>query len=138
LPRGVVRVFERYGAGEVFAGEADVEDRPVGLPVELTIGRARDLMLEARMDWSNIERRGQRAVGVAMEHRIVNNKGVPVDVEIRHAVVSQSTLLPYANVKVEQTSRPMRRKYGDLAWRFTVQPGEELLTYRLAAREPDY
>jgi hypothetical protein len=27
----------------------------------------------------------------------------------------------------------MRRKYGDLAWRFTVRPGEERLSYELSA-----
>jgi hypothetical protein len=30
----------------------------------------------------------------------------------------------------------MRRKYGDLAWRFAVPPGEALLEYELTAREP--
>jgi len=31
----------------------------------------------------------------------------------------------------------MRRKYGDLAWRFTVPPGEELLRYELSALSPE-
>src|SRR5690606_29010428 len=46
LARGIVRVFEPYAGREVFAGEAGIGDRPVGLPVELQIGRALNVMLE--------------------------------------------------------------------------------------------
>jgi len=132
LPSGVVRVFERYGESEVFAGEAEVGDRPVGLPVELTIGRAQNVMLE--MSTASVEgdtRQDQVEVVVTTEHRIVNNKAVPIDLEIRHGVEPY-----YSNLKVDRTSRPMRRKYGDLAWRFVVPPGEDLLSYRLSARAP--
>jgi hypothetical protein len=134
LPSGIVRVFEDYGGRAVFAGEAEIGDRPIGLPVELTIGRAQNVMLETTADW---ERGAPRVAGdrivVTTEHRIVNNKSVPIELEIRHGVESY-----YSDLKVDRTSRPMRRKYGDLAWRFTVQPGEELLTYRLSARELGY
>ena len=130
LPSGVVRVFEAYGGRDVFAGEAEIADRPVGLPVELTIGRAQNVMLEVTTDWNYGERRGGsgRSVAVVTEHRIINNKGVPLDLEIRHGVEAY-----YSDVRVDDTSRPMRRKYGDLAWRFVVPPGEELLRYRLSA-----
>jgi hypothetical protein len=134
LPSGVVRAFEEYGGREVFAGEAEIGDRPVGLPVELTIGRAQNVTLETTTDWGeDAPRRGGARIVVTTEHRIVNNKSVPIELEIRHGVESS-----YTNVKVERSSRPMRRKYGDLAWRFVVQPGEELLTYRLSARPPGY
>ena len=113
-----MRVFERYGGREVFAGEAEIADRPVGLPVELTIGRALNVMLEVTTDPS---RNGGRVVATT-EHRIVNNKSVPIDLEIRHGVEAC-----YTDVEVDRTSRPMRRKYGDLAWRFVVPPGEEQL-----------
>ena len=43
LPSGVVRVFESYGGRDVLAGEAEIGDRPVGLPVELVIGRAQNV-----------------------------------------------------------------------------------------------
>jgi hypothetical protein len=130
LPSGVVRVFEAYGGRDVFAGAAEIADRPVGLPVELTIGRAQNVMLEVTTDWNYGERRAGsgRSVAVVTEHRIINNKGVPLDLEIRHGVEAY-----YSNVRVDDTSRPMRRKYGDLAWRFVVPPGEELLRYRLSA-----
>jgi hypothetical protein len=76
-------------------------------------------------------RRDQVEVVVTTEHRIVNNKAVPIDLEIRHGVEYY-----YSNLKVDRTSRPMRRKYGDLAWRFVVPPGEDLLSYQLSARAP--
>ena len=85
-------------------------------------------MLEVTTDPSR--QRRDRVVATT-EHRIVNNKSVPIDLEIRHGVESW-----YTDVKVDSTSRPMRRKYGDLAWRFAVPPGEERLSYRLSALEP--
>lgn len=131
LPSGVVRVFEQHGGRDVFAGQAEVGDRPVGLPVELTIGRAQNVLLEITTEWDYAEtRRDEDRVVVMTEHRIVNNKAVPIDVEIRHGAEDY-----YSNLKVDRSSRPMRRKYGDLAWRFVVQPGEELLQYQLSALE---
>jgi hypothetical protein len=132
LPSGVVRVFEQYGGRDVFAGEAELGDRPVGLPVELTIGRAQGVLVEVTTDWDyGATRRDEDRVVVMTEHRIVNNKAVPIDVEIRHGIEDY-----YSNLKLDRTSRPMRRKYGDLAWRFVVPPGEELLRYQLSALEP--
>jgi hypothetical protein len=128
LPRGTVRVFEPYAGRVVFAGEAEIGDRPVGLPVELVIGRAQNVLLEIASDWR--QERGARW-SVATEHRIVNRKAVAIDVEIRHAVDGFLT-----DARVDRTSKPMRRKYGDFAWRFAVPPGEETLRYELSAREP--
>jgi hypothetical protein len=131
LPSGVVRVFESYGGREVLAGEAEIGDRPVGLPVELAIGRALNVLLEITTGWDYGGRSDDRVV-VTTEHRIVNNKAVPIELEIRHGVESH-----YTDVDVESSSRPMRRKYGDLAWRFAVPPGEEQLRYEISALEPE-
>ena len=90
----------------------------VGLPVELVIGRAQNVLLEIASDWR--QERGARWT-VATEHRIVNRKAVPVDIEIRHAVDGYLT-----DAKVDRTSKPMRRKYGDFAWRFVVPPGSPI------------
>jgi hypothetical protein len=128
LPRGIVRVFEPYAGRRVFAGEAEIGDRPVGLPVELVIGRAQNVLLEIASDWR--QERGARWT-VATEHRIVNRKAVPIDIEIRHAIDASLT-----DARVDRTSKPMRRKYGDFAWRFAVPPGEDLLRYELSARGP--
>jgi hypothetical protein len=129
LPSGVVRVFESYAGRDVFAGEADMGDRPVGLPVELEIGRALNVMVEVTTDYDYVGRNSDRLVATT-EHRIVNNKEVPIEIEIR-----QGAELDLTDVKLEKTSRPMRRKYGDLAWRFAVRPGEQVLRYEVSARE---
>jgi hypothetical protein len=76
--------------------------------------------------------RGRDRVAVATEHRIVNNKAVPIELEIRHGVEDF-----YTDVELEGTSRPMRRRYGELAWRFEVRPGEELLRYEISALRPN-
>lgn len=131
LPRGIVRVFEEYGGRDVLAGEAEIGDRPVGLPVELVIGRASNVLLETTMDWDYGGRNEDRVV-VQSEHRIVNNKAVPIELEIRHGVESY-----YTDVKVRRASHTMRRKYGDLAWRFSVRPGETVLSYEISALEPE-
>ncbi len=131
LPRGIVRVFEQYGGRDVLAGEAELGDRPVGLPVELVIGRALNVLLETTTDWDYGGSNGDRVV-VQTEHRVVNNKAVPIELEIRHGVESY-----YTDVKLERTSHAMRRKYGDLAWRFSVRPGETVLRYEISALEPE-
>jgi len=46
LPAGQVRVFQAGQGGMVFAGEAGIDDKPVGLPAEIFIARAMDLMAE--------------------------------------------------------------------------------------------
>ena len=131
LPSGVVRVFESYAGRDVLAGEAEVGDRPVGLPVELVIGRAQNVLLETTTALDSGGRNDDRIVA-STEHRIVNNKAVPIELEIRHGVEPYLT-----DVELERSSRPMRRKYGDLAWRFAVPPGEEFLRYELSALEPE-
>jgi len=128
LPSGRVRVFERYAGSEVFAGEAEMRDRPVGLPVELTIGRALNLTLETTTDF-DLERRirGEFTI-VGQEHRVVNLKGVPVTMEIRHSVEG------WRSLKVRRSSQREKDKYGDLAWRFNVPAGGvEVLRYELEA-----
>lgn len=130
LARGTVRVFEPHAGREVFAGEAMIEDRPVGLPVELQIGRALNVMLEVRTALARSGPRNRPRTTVAVDYRIVNNKTVPIDIEIRHTVESR-----YRNLKIEETSRQAGRKYGDLAWRFTVRPGQHALRYSLSALE---
>jgi hypothetical protein len=130
LARGTVRVFEPYAGREVFAGEAAIEDRPVGLPVELEIGRALNVMLEVTTGFERFGPLNRLRTTATADYRIVNNKSVPIDIEIRHTVESR-----YRNLQVQESSRQAGRKYGDLAWRFTVRPGEEALRYRLSALE---
>ena len=128
LPSGRVRVFEGYAGGEVFAGEADMGDRPVGLPVELTIGRALNLTLETTSDFDLERRLGVKFTIVGREHRVVNHKGTAVTMEIRHSIAGWESL------KVRRSSLRATSKYGDLAWRFNVPAGGvEVLRYELEA-----
>ncbi len=62
LPAGQVRVFEIYAGGMVFAGEARIDDRPVGLPVEARIARALDLVAEFTLDEGRLGIRGRQQV----------------------------------------------------------------------------
>ena len=96
---------------------------------ELVIGRAQNVLLETT---TGLTAGIRDRVTVTTEHRIVNNKAVPIELEIRHGVESFLT-----DVELERSSRTMRRKYGDFAWRFSVQPGEEALTYELSALDPN-
>lgn len=131
LPSGVVRVFERYRDGEVFAGEAYMDDRPVGLPVELTIARAQNVGVEVTRDYDRVGSGSRERTVVGTQHRIVNNKSVPIDIEIRDAVGSE-----WRSVKVRQASETTGRKYGDLAWRFEVPAkSEHVLRYEISALE---
>jgi hypothetical protein len=133
LPSGRVRVFETFAGGEVFAGEAEMTDKPVGLPVDLEIGRALNLTLEATTE--NAYEGGNAdfdVISVMAEHRVMNNKGVPIEMEIRHG---WSEL--FTDVEVRRSSAPAGRKYGDYMWRITVPANEtRLLTYDLDAIEP--
>jgi hypothetical protein len=132
LPSGNVRVFETHAGGEVFAGEAWMADKPVGLPVDLEIGRALNLMLEATTERA-YEGAGADfdVISVLAEHRIMNNKGVPIEIEVRHGWSDRFT-----DVDVRDSSAPARRKYGDYMWRITVPANEaRLLTYVLEANE---
>jgi hypothetical protein len=133
LPSGRVRVFETYSGGEVFAGEVDMADKPVGLPVDLEIGRALNLTLESTtVDSLDDSSDDFDAISVMAEHRVMNNKGVPIEVEIRHGFSGRFT-----DVDVRRSSAPAGRKYGDYMWRISVPANEaRLLTYELEAIEP--
>ncbi len=141
LARGTMRFFERHdpagaeGRGprnqELFAGEAWIADTPVGVPVELEIGRALNLTLEITTMFENTaEGANRERRSTSNEYRIVNNKTVAVDMEIRHFIESR-----FVDARLDSTSHPMQRKLGDYAWRFPAQPGEQELRYQLSAVE---
>ncbi len=132
LPGGRVRVFEPHSAGEVFAGGADLDDKPVDAAVELEIGRALNLAAQVTMGLDR-ERgtEGLARVTATAEHRIVNGKSEPVEVEVRHRVSSRFTSL-----QVRQSSPRAQRKNGDLVWRLEVPAGgDAMLSYVITALE---
>jgi hypothetical protein len=132
LPLGTVRVFESYSGEDVLAGEAEIEDKPVGVPVEVAIGRALNLTLETQFDVGDLvdlDNEGTERIDVVVEHRVVNDKEAPVQIEIRHGAGSIWT-----TPRVRKATLRTQRKYGDLMWRFTLPPGEtQVLHYELRA-----
>jgi hypothetical protein len=131
LPRGRVRVFEPYGAGgEVFAGEAEMADKPVGLPVELAIARALNVTLESKTELRDEgEEAGALRAAVSAEHRVTNAKDATIEIEIRHAAGGV-----WQGLRLRSSSSPMRKKYGDFAWRLKVPARSEVtLRYELEA-----
>jgi hypothetical protein len=131
LPRGHVRFFEPYGSTEVFAGEAQIEDKAVGLPVELTIGRALNLTLQIANNDRSIELR-HRGVTDTTVH-LVNGKAAPISFEFRHGLAQGWT-----GAKVTASSQRAGKKYGDWMWRFTVPAGgQQDLHYSLSAKRAE-
>jgi len=133
LPRGTLRVFESFRGEDVFAGEADIQDKPVGIPVEVSIGRAMNLTLESQFEIDDLEIGETERIDVSVEHRVVNDKEAPVEVEIRHGIAYWTT------PRVSRATLRTQRKYGDLMWRFTLAPGAtQELRYHLRATSRDY
>jgi hypothetical protein len=129
LPSGVVRVFETSEAGDLFAGESQISDKPVRLPVELNLAMGRDLAMDItvnsattdELDASNLEARAD------VRLRALNAKGVPVTIEVR-----QENDRYHPNAKIVKSNRRVGRKFGDFAWRLRVPANDaETLTYRI-------
>ena len=129
LPAGKLRVFETSGTGDIFAGESDIPDKAVNLPVELHVANALDLALDIHvdaagkeeLDASNLEARAD------VELHALNAKGVPVTLEIRQYRDSY-----YADAKIAKASRKAGRKYGDFSWRLRIPANDsETLTSRI-------
>ena len=136
LPGGIVRVFDRNGDASLFAGEDSIEDTPIGVPSELTIGRSQDLLLAITGEepkpglWSLLSRH----IYLPMDMLITNAKSRPVLVEIRQGPMFESSGLRIAGA----TLKPIR-KAGDYLWRFTVPAnGEQALSYKLGVSVEDF
>jgi hypothetical protein len=130
LPAGNVRFFDAGKGGDVFAGEARMGDKPVGLPIELTYARAMDLALQVDVD-DDPEDVDDYAHTYDLTFAVTNAKPWPVAMEIRQALDEDT-----ANAKILKSNHRVARKFGDYAWRFTVPANSVAdLTYRL--RIPD-
>ncbi|HEU4624374.1 MAG TPA: hypothetical protein VFS52_06400 [Steroidobacteraceae bacterium] len=133
LPQGRVRIFEPYGGTAVFAGEADIPDKAVGLPVELALARALNVGLEFEQEHDKDETEDSDVFTVTNAYHFWNDKDVPILIEVRHRVDSY-----WGRPRVIRSNISAGRKYGDFAWRFTLEPGRDrLLRYTLQADVPD-
>lgn len=131
LPAGNVRFFDAAADGDVFAGEARMGDKPVGLPVELAYAGAIDLTMRVDLD-DDPEDAGTADVA-DVTIAVANAKPRPVSLEIRQALDEDT-----ANAKIVKSNHRVTRKFGDYAWRFTVPANSAGdLTYRIRVPEID-
>lgn len=125
LPSGTVSVMEPGGGGLVLAGEQTVRDTPVGLPLELTVGRAMDVALAPRV--TEVTGRAgfeTRAVTISVS----NGKPLPIVLEIHQPPEGQ-------NFTIDKESQPSSAKAADRVWTLRLAAGERAqLTYTASYR----
>lgn len=112
---------------QVLAGEAESEDRPVGLPLELAFGGESEVEITTRLVREDTRRRGAlTTVTREVEVRLVNNGVVMERVELAPSEFSETGF--------RITRESQRSRVGDggyPAWTLDVPPGEtRTLTYR--------
>jgi hypothetical protein len=135
LPSGTWRFFEGNPSGDIFAGEAELRDQPVGAPFELKIGESIDLSMYASFDddvglLTDTERDDEDA---QMDLRVSNGKPYPVVVEVLLERDDQ-----YGKFRFLRNSRPVSTKHGNYRWRFTVPAaGDAALSYRVRPVETE-
>jgi hypothetical protein len=135
LPEGMFRLFESTPTGDLFAGEAQIDDHAVGTPVEATVAHAIDLQFDVVVDRDTEEDRdGEEVAEIAdVMVSVRSAKQVPVTVELR-----QSLDAGMPNATIVNSNRRVGRKFGDFAWRFRVAANSaDTLTYRLRVPYPD-
>jgi hypothetical protein len=135
LPEGMLRLFEATASGDVFAGEAQINDQAVGAPVEAAIARAIDLEFDIVVDRGTEEdRHGEEVAEFAdVVFNVRNAKPMPVTVELRQMLDNGAL-----DSKIVASNHRVSRKFGDFAWRFRVAAnGTETLTYRQRVAYPD-
>jgi hypothetical protein len=118
LPAGVVSVMESGGRGAMLAGQDKIDDTPVGLPVDLTLGMAMDVWIEPRVTAEQtIEHADHDEERVTIEVRLGNDKPVPITLEYRQPREGD-------NFRIVRESRSHTLKDGDIQWTFRLRPGE--------------
>jgi len=120
LPGGPITVFEPRGENAVLIGEGGVPDKAVGEDLDLRIGTATQLALEANETALNDK---TRAVTLTAS----NARAQPVRLEVRIAHGSESQLLT--------PSAKLKRKDGRDVWAVTV-PANARATLRYTLRRP--
>lgn len=118
LPAGVVSIMETSGVGPVLAGQDKVDDTPVGLPVELTMGVAMDVWIEPRVtEEKTIETADHNEQRVTFEVRLGNDKPVPIALEYRQPSEGE-------NFRIVSESQSHTLKDGNVQWTLRLRSGE--------------
>jgi hypothetical protein len=126
LPSGTVSVMEPGGGGLVLAGQQAVRDTPVGLPLELVIGRAMDVLVAPRVTRDvRADDRHTRSVVVA----VANGKPGPVVVEFHQPRIGR-------DFAISAASGTATAKAGDEVWTLRLRSGERArLSYTMSFRD---
>ena len=131
LPGGWFRAFARDGTGDVFLGEAILNDKPVGLPVELTLGGAMDLALEIQFEDiydEDVFEDDSDFVDVSL--MVSNAKPRPISLEVRWSVPEDEYW------EISGSNRRAGRKHGDYVWRWRVDANSrDSLRYRMVEKD---
>ncbi|MES2035904.1 MAG: hypothetical protein V4466_17185 [Pseudomonadota bacterium] len=127
LPAGVVAVMDTSASGRpVLIGEEKVRDVAVGLPLEIELGRAMDIVTRSRV----VTRTGSPSRPRAtIEVEVANRKSVPVVLEVRQPGGGQR------GFRIFQESARHRMEAGDPIWTLRLAAGERaILTYGVETR----
>ena len=117
LPAGGVSVFETAPDGSpIFTGHDSIDDIANDLPMEIEMGRAMDVPVEARItesttSGSGSDRKNQRKIEVTVENR----KTVPIVFEFRQSAFEKTKLDSDDDFALES---------GNVVWRFHLAAGE--------------
>jgi hypothetical protein len=125
LPGGAVTVFEPRPDGEPsLAGQARMNDTPVGVPVELQIGQSNAMTIAATQgEMTYFKRAGRELLRSTVTLTVRNASGRSTPVEIR---------LLQSRFKVLSESRPHARDNAFALWILQLPAeGEATLSYRI-------
>lgn len=130
LPAGVVSVMETGGTGAMLAGQDQIDDIPVGLPVELELGTAMDVWIEPRVtEERTIEVSDHHEERVSVEVRLGNDKPVPITLEYRQPNAGEG-------FRIVSENRSHTLKNGGPQWTFRLRPGgRAVLRYSMQRSE---
>ena len=125
LPAGTVSVMAQSPAGPVLVGEQKIADTAVGLPLELTLGRALDVPVAQRVV---AETRKADRVTTSVAVSFENDKPEPIVVEHRQP-------RPGDDFSIVAESHPSTFDRGERVWTFRLAPGQRAqLTYTMTSR----
>jgi hypothetical protein len=126
LPSGTVSVMEPGGGGLVLAGQQAVRDTPVGLPLELVIGRAMDVVVAPRVT-SDIRNEDLHTRSVVVA--VANGKPGPVVLEFHQPRIGR-------DFAISAALGTATAKAGDEVWTLRLRSGERAqLSYTMSFRD---
>ncbi len=122
LPAGTVSVMQPDArGGMVLAGQKRLDDIPVGLPLDIELGRAMDVTVRPVV--VSRARSGKDRERLGIEVTVANDKPIPIHLEFRHQVTG-------SGFRVTSESARHGIKDGAPLWALDLKPCErKVLTY---------